>query len=65
MNAPIDRNNLAGAARFIAELSAVAHDCAATGAWTDELSDRRRRRALGPPPVAAQVRGREGREKAL
>jgi hypothetical protein len=44
MNASSDPRRLVGALRFVAELSAVAAECARTGAWSDELTARRRLR---------------------
>jgi len=63
MNATFDRQRIAGAFRFLAELSAVAEECAASGVWSDELTTRRRQRALSRGP--ARVRSGEHREKAL
>ncbi|MDB5073594.1 MAG: hypothetical protein JWM87_4705 [Candidatus Eremiobacteraeota bacterium] len=44
MNATSDNRRVAGALRFLAELSAVAQECAAAGVWDDELTARRRQR---------------------
>ncbi len=44
MNASSDPQRFAGALRFVAELSSVAAECARSGAWTDELTVRRRLR---------------------
>jgi hypothetical protein len=44
MNATSDSRRVVGALRFLAELSAVASECAATGVWDDELTARRRQR---------------------
>ena len=44
MNATSDNRRVAGALRFLAELSALAEDCAAAGVWDDELTARRRQR---------------------
>ncbi len=44
MNATSDSRRVAGALRFLAELSAVAEECAAAGVWDDELTARRRQR---------------------
>jgi hypothetical protein len=44
MNATSDSRRVVGALRFLAELSAVAVECAATGVWDDELTLRRRQR---------------------
>jgi hypothetical protein len=44
MNATSDNRRVAGALRFLAELSAVAEECAAAGVWDDELTARRRQR---------------------
>jgi hypothetical protein len=63
MNATLDRQRIAGAFRFVAELSAVAEECAATGAWSDELTARRRQRVLSPKP--ARAGSEERRAKAL
>lgn len=38
---------IAGSLRFLAELRAVADECAATGVWDDELTARRRQRDDG------------------
>ncbi len=43
MNESSDPKRLVGALRFVAELSAVAAECS-RGAWSDELSVRRRLR---------------------
>jgi hypothetical protein len=63
MNAPLDHQRIAGAVRFMDALSAVAHECAASGAWGDELTDRRRRRELTQQP--GRLRSRERPAKAL
>ena len=63
MDAMPDRRNIAGAARFLTELFAVAQECASSGAWADELTDRRRRRELTLQP--GRARSRERRAKAL
>lgn len=44
MDAPASGRRAAGALRFLAELQAVAAECAATGVWDDEFSTRRRQR---------------------
>ena len=44
MNATSDSRRVVGALRFLAELSAVAEECAAAGVWDDELTARRRQR---------------------
>jgi len=61
MNDSSDPRRLAGAVRFVAELSAVAAECARTGAWADELTARRRLRDDVTP---AATRDRSAR-KAL
>lgn len=53
---------MAGALRFLAELSSVAADCAATGVWDDELTARRRQRE---DSRGADVRAEELQVKAL
>jgi len=58
-----DRQRLAGAFRFVSELSSVAAECADSAAWTDELTARRRRRAISDVP--AKRRDAEHRENAL
>jgi hypothetical protein len=44
MNMTSDSRRVTGALRMLAELSAVAAECAATGVWDDELTARRRQR---------------------
>jgi hypothetical protein len=44
MNATSDSRRVVGALRFLAELSAVAEECASAGVWDDELTARRRQR---------------------
>jgi hypothetical protein len=44
MNASSDSRRVVGALRFLAELSAVAAECAEAGVWDDELTARRRQR---------------------
>jgi hypothetical protein len=44
MNVTSDPRRIAGALRMLAELSAVAAECAAAGVWDDELTARRRQR---------------------
>jgi hypothetical protein len=58
-----DRQRLAGAYRFVSELASVAAECAGSSAWTDELTARRRRRAITDVPV--KQRDAVRREKAL
>jgi hypothetical protein len=52
MNAASDPRRLAGALRFVAELSSVAAESVRDGAWRDELTTRRKLReevaAAGP-----------------
>jgi hypothetical protein len=62
MNATSDDRRVAGALRFLAELSSVAADCAATGVWDDELTARRRQRE---DSRGADVRAEELQVKAL
>lgn len=47
---------------MLAELSAVAAECAATGVWADELSARRRQRG---DARAGELRGDDLQVKAL
>lgn len=44
MNVTHESRRLSGALRMLAELSAVAAECAAAGVWGDELTARRRQR---------------------
>ncbi|MBV8298490.1 MAG: hypothetical protein JO083_02875 [Candidatus Eremiobacteraeota bacterium] len=44
MNASSDSRRVVGALRFLAELSAIAAECADAGMWDDELTARRRQR---------------------
>jgi hypothetical protein len=44
MNMTSESRRVTGALRMLAELSAVAAECAATGVWDDELTARRRQR---------------------
>ncbi|HEY0393704.1 MAG TPA: hypothetical protein VGD01_04350 [Candidatus Elarobacter sp.] len=62
MNATSNDRCVAGALRFLAELSSVAADCAATGVWDDELTARRRQRE---DSRGADVRAEELQVKAL
>ncbi|MEA2689326.1 MAG: hypothetical protein QOJ39_1117 [Candidatus Eremiobacteraeota bacterium] len=55
MNATSDSRRVVGALRFLADLSAVAEECAAAGVWDDELTARRRQRI--------DARGAEPREE--
>jgi hypothetical protein len=60
MNESPDPRRLAGALRFVAELSAVAAESAHSGAWNDDLAVRRRRRdeittAVTPRRVARKA----------
>lgn len=56
MNASSDSRRVAGALRFLAELSAIAAECAEAGVWDDELTVRRRQResVLGLSETQAQ-----------
>ncbi|HYW53335.1 MAG TPA: hypothetical protein VFF00_05035 [Candidatus Elarobacter sp.] len=62
MNATSDNRCVAGALRFLAELSSVAEECAATGVWDDELTARRRQR---DDSRGSGVRAEEIQVKAL
>jgi hypothetical protein len=62
MDATSNDRRVAGALRFLAELSSVAADCAATGVWDDELTARRRQRE---DSRGADVRAEELQVKAL
>ena len=62
MNVTPDSRRVAGALRMLAELSAVAAECAATGVWDDELTARRRQR--GDARVS-DIRSEELQVKAL
>jgi hypothetical protein len=53
---------IAGTLRFLAELQSVAAECAAAGAWNDELSSRRRQRDEVRFP---EIRGEERQVEAL
>lgn len=44
MDSTTEARRVAGALRFLAELSSVAAECAATRVWDDELTARRRQR---------------------
>ena len=44
MNVTPESRRITGALRMLAELSAVAAECAAAGVWDDELTARRRQR---------------------
>jgi hypothetical protein len=46
MNASSDSRRVVGALRFLAELTAMAAECAETGVWNDELTARRRQREV-------------------
>jgi hypothetical protein len=61
MNESSDPRRLVGPLRFVAELSAVAAECARTGAWSDDLTVRRRLR----DDVAAVATRRRPARKAL
>jgi hypothetical protein len=63
MEPPYTRRRAAGALAFLAEVELFARECAATGAWDDELAARRRRQRDG----LGTVENREGRSnvKAL
>ena len=56
MHASSDSRRVVGALRFLAELSAVAAECAEAGVWDDELTARRRQResVLGLSEAQAQ-----------
>ena len=62
MNVTPDSRRVAGALRMLAELSAVAAECAAAGVWDDELTARRRQR--GDARVS-ELRSEELQVKAL
>lgn len=49
MDAVPDPRRIAGALRFVTELSAVAAECARTDGWHDELTARRRLRDEAAP----------------
>jgi hypothetical protein len=61
MNAASDPRRLAGALRFVAELSSVAAESVRAGAWRDDLTTRRKLRE----EVAAAVTRRRPARKAL
>ncbi len=63
MNGLSKASSIGDALRFLAELSAAARECAASGAWTDELSLRRRHRDDVRP--AFELRAAERQRKAL
>jgi hypothetical protein len=44
MDSITEGRRVVGALRFLAEISSVAAECAATGVWDDELTARRRYR---------------------
>jgi hypothetical protein len=44
MDSKTESRRVVGAMRFLAELSSVAAECAATGVWDDDLTARRRQR---------------------
>jgi hypothetical protein len=56
MNATPDPRRVVGALRILAELSAVAAECAATGVWDDELTARRRQRGVEARSEDVQVK---------
>lgn len=56
-----DPRRVAGALAFAVDLEAFARDCVATGAWDDELAQRRRQRDDARGSLAAE----ELRVKAL
>jgi hypothetical protein len=62
MNVTPESRRVTGALRMLAELSAVAAECAATGVWDDELSARRRQRG---DFRAGELRGDDLQVKAL
>lgn len=51
MDAALDPRRISGALRFVAELSAVAAECARADEGTDELTARRRLRDEAVPAV--------------
>ena len=57
MRLPTESPRVRGALTIVAELEALALECAHSGAWHDELSVRRRRRDEAPPaaPLPAEV----------
>jgi len=62
MDEPASGRRIAGALRFLAELQAVAAECAAAGVWDDEFTARRRQRDETQAP---QLRSEEPLVKAL
>jgi hypothetical protein len=52
-------SSIGGALHFLAELSAVARECAASGAWNDELGVRRRQRLEARQPVESITEERQ------
>ncbi len=62
MNTPSESRRISGALRILAELSAVAGECAASGAWDDELTARRRQRE---DARAGELRSEDVQVKAL
>jgi hypothetical protein len=62
MDSTTESRRVAGAMRFLAELSSVAAECAATGVWDDELTARRRQRE---DPRGPELRTSELQGKAL
>jgi hypothetical protein len=60
MDSTTESRRVVGAMRFLAELSSVAAECAATGVWDDDLTARRRQRddTRGIDPHAAEFGGK-------
>ena len=60
MDSTTESRRVVGAMRFLAELSSVAAECAATGVWDDDLTARRRQRddTRGIDPRAAEFQGK-------
>jgi hypothetical protein len=61
MNVTPESRRVTGALRMLAELSAVAAECAAAGVWDDELTARRRQRT----DARIELRGDDLQVKAL
>jgi hypothetical protein len=62
MDHPASSRRVAGTLRFLAELQSIAAECAAAGAWDDELTTRRRQR---DDVHATQTSSEERQVKAL
>ncbi len=60
MDSTTESRRVVGAMRFLAELSSVAAECAATGVWDDDLTARRRQRddTRGLDLRAAELQGK-------